>query len=87
MGEEITKRRTGVPCLGNIPLMGWLFKSYSRRGDKTNMYVFVTPYVIESVAEAKKIYQEKKEHIERVERGSIKLYERPGAIVPEPPAK
>lgn len=35
-----------VPLLGDIPVLGWLFKSKSRRVRKTNLLFFLTPTII-----------------------------------------
>ncbi len=35
-----------VPFLGDIPLLGWLFKSSSKEWQKTNLLVFLTPHII-----------------------------------------
>lgn len=42
--ESITTSR--VPLLGDIPVLGNLFKNRTRTRDKTNLIVFITPYVI-----------------------------------------
>ena len=73
-----------VPCLGRIPFLGWLFKSISDTDDKTNLYIFLTPHIIESPAEAKKMYQKKKEEIEKIKEGVIKMYEKPESKTDEP---
>jgi len=65
-----------VPCLGDIPLLGYLFKSTSRGGDKTNLFVFITPHVIENPAEAKALLKNKKDQIEKIKEGKIKMYEK-----------
>jgi general secretion pathway protein D len=65
-----------VPCLGDVPLLGWMFKSVSSAGEKTNLYVFLTPRVVNNPAEATKIYQQKKDQIDNVEEGHIKMYEK-----------
>ncbi len=65
-----------VPCLANIPVLGWLFQSMSKEKEKTNLYIFLTPHIIENPAEAGKIYQEKKEQIHRIKEGVIKMYHR-----------
>ncbi len=78
IAETLTQGTYRVPCLGNIPLLGWLFKSVGRTGDRKNLFIFVTPHIIENPVEAKKIYEEKKEQIDRIEEGVIKMYERPG---------
>ncbi len=77
VGEEINRGSSSVPCLGNIPLLGWLFKSDTRSSDKTNLFVFLTPHVVQNVVDANKIYKEKKDQIESVEEGVIKMYEKP----------
>ncbi|MCL4872603.1 type II secretion system secretin GspD [bacterium] len=42
-----TNNSTKVPLLGDIPLLGWLFKSKRDQTQKTNLLVFITPYIIE----------------------------------------
>lgn len=49
--ETITK----VPLLGDIPILGWLFKSRGVSKNKTNLIVFLTPYVVREDGELKKI--------------------------------
>ena len=64
-----------VPCLGAIPLFGYLFKSHGDATEKTNLYVFITPRVVKSPQEAQALYQQKRENIDTVREGAIKLYE------------
>ena len=56
-GKEDTTQ--GVPGLGNIPLLGWLFKSNTKRSNRTNLMIFITPYVINNPNEARKLYLSK----------------------------
>ena len=45
-GVYITKTEnnvTKVPLLGDIPLLGWLFKSKAERQDRRELLVFITP--------------------------------------------
>lgn len=77
IGDETTNTDYQVPCLGNIPLLGWLFKGTSKKREKTNLFIFLTPRIIQNPAEARKIYLDKKEQIERIEEGVIKMYHRP----------
>ena len=76
--ETLTQGTSQVPCLGNIPALGWLFKSTSRSSDKTNLFIFLTPHIVESPDEAKKVYEKKREQIEGIKEGVIKMYDRPG---------
>ena len=73
--ETLTQSDYQVPCLGGIKGIGWLFKSKSSSGDRTNLYVFITPHIIENPMEAQEVYQEKREEVDRVREGVIKMYE------------
>jgi general secretion pathway protein D len=53
-----------------------LFKTKARGGDKTNLYVFITPHVVENPAEAKAILDSKKDEIDKIKEGKIKMYEK-----------
>ncbi len=64
-----------VPCLGDIPMLGHLFKTTSRGGDKTNLFVFIKPRVVENPAEAKAILDSKKDQVDQIKEGKIKMYE------------
>ncbi len=50
MGGLLRDRETvsfnKVPLLGDIPVLGWLFKSKQRRVDKVNLLFFLTPRII-----------------------------------------
>jgi len=72
--DSFSKTEYKIPILGDIPLLGWLFKSRRTQREKTNLFVFLTPHVINNKADAQKIYNQKKEKIGEVEKGSIKMY-------------
>jgi general secretion pathway protein D len=74
--DSFSETRYSVPCLGDIPLLGYLFKTTARGGDKTNLYVFITPHVVENPAEAKAILDSKKVEIDQIKEGKIKMYEK-----------
>ena len=56
-------------------MLGNLFKSTARAGEKTNLFIFLTPHVVENPAEAKKIMGEKKERMDQIKAGKIKMHE------------
>jgi len=74
IGDDITNTVHQVPCLGNIPFMGWLFKYKSENREKRNLFIFITPHIIENPVEAKAIYEEKKGDIDKVKEGVIRKY-------------
>lgn len=38
---------SGIPLLKDIPLLGFLFQSWSTSTDKTNLYFFLTPHILD----------------------------------------
>jgi general secretion pathway protein D len=74
--DSTTKSETKVPALGDIPLLGWLFKKKQDDSVKTNLYVFLTPRVIKNPGEATGIYQQKKNQIDTIKEGEFKFYEK-----------
>jgi len=61
--ESFAESENKTPCLGDIPLIGYLFKNYGSSKDKTNMYVFITPHLVNNKETANALYKEKKENI------------------------
>lgn len=45
-GESLTTGDSRVPLLGDIPVLGQLFKTQTQKGDTTDLYIFITPTVI-----------------------------------------
>jgi len=66
--EQISK----VPLLGDVPLLGWLFKYKSVVKKKTNLLVFLTPHVIRETASLERLTREKRLDFSPTER----LYEK-----------
>lgn len=66
IGQDTTTGEYKVPLLGDIPVLGWLFKSQSNNQEKTNLYIFITPHIVENPAELADLYQQKRGKIEEV---------------------
>ena len=45
--EDVTKVKDKVPVLGDLPLVGRLFRSESSATSKKNLVIFVTPTIID----------------------------------------
>jgi general secretion pathway protein D len=69
VGENVDVSTTKVPCLGDIPIVGWLFRSESRDTTKTNLLIFLTPYIVANPQEADEVYQRKSKLMEKVREG------------------
>jgi len=71
VGDNVDVSTTKVPCLGDIPIVGWLFKSESRNTTRTNLLIFLTPYIVATPEEADQIYQRKSKLMEKVQEGYV----------------
>lgn len=76
VGDSTEDDTYRIPLLGDIPYLGWLFKTHSTTREKTNMYVFLTPHIVRTKQDADKIYQEKRAGMGEVVEGIIKLNEK-----------
>jgi type IV pilus assembly protein PilQ len=45
--DEVTKNRTKVPIMGDVPILGYLFQQRQNARVKRNLLVFVTPTIID----------------------------------------
>jgi general secretion pathway protein D len=52
MRDTITRTASRVPLLGDLPLIGSLFRSTSSDREKSELLVFLTPHVVRTPAEA-----------------------------------
>jgi general secretion pathway protein D len=48
-----------VPVLGDIPVLGRLFRTTKKTGEKTNLMAVITPYIIESQDDLKRVFKRK----------------------------
>ncbi|WP_124331062.1 type II secretion system secretin GspD [Desulfonema ishimotonii] len=73
--DTFSESENKIPCLGDIPGLGWAFKSLNRGREKTNLFIFLTPHVVKSSEEAKAILEQKKEQADYIgDEEGIKLY-------------
>jgi general secretion pathway protein D len=63
--EKETAKTDKVPLLGDIPLLGYLFKTTTRTKHKTNLLILLTPYLIKDRHDLQAIHERKlREHDE-----------------------
>lgn len=49
-----------LPFLGSLPILGWLFRDTTTTRQKTNLLLFLTPYIIRDEADYRRIYERKR---------------------------
>ncbi len=76
IGDQEDSSNYKVPCLGDIPGFGNLFRSTASSTDKSNLYIFLMPRVIQGPAEASNVSSKKRDEIESATEKNIKLYHR-----------
>lgn len=69
MKEDDVEKIMKVPLLGDIPILGWLFKSRSTSKEKTNMLIFLTPKIIRTAQDADQLLGQKLEQRQKYVKG------------------
>ncbi len=75
IGQDSSSSEFKVPLLGDIPILGWLFKTRTTFHNKTNLYIFITPKIVDNPAELASIYYKKRDIMEDVKKGSSAILE------------
>ena len=63
MQETTLKSESKIPLLGDIPLLGYLFKFYSSSKKKTNLVILLTPHIIQEPGTTSKSLEDRQRTI------------------------
>jgi general secretion pathway protein D len=66
IGHDANEGGSQIPLLGDIPLLGWLFKTHVKNHRKTNMFIFITPHIIRNPADIAKVTLTKEDQLGKV---------------------
>jgi len=55
-----------VPLFGDIPILGWLFKTRNVSNEKTNLLVFLTPHVVKDERDLARVTDQKQKEFGRL---------------------
>jgi general secretion pathway protein D len=58
--DESSDTTKKVPCVGNVPILGWLFKNFAGTNTKTNLLIFISPQIIRTAEDLEKATAKKK---------------------------
>jgi general secretion pathway protein D len=64
-----------IPLLGDIPILGWLFKYQTKLNKKGNLFTFITPHIIRTQTDASALTKVKMDMIGTQEEGVIRMYD------------
>jgi general secretion pathway protein D len=57
--ERTVKGVSKVPVLGSLPILGWFFRNENTTRTKTNLLLFLTPYIIRDQTDYRRIFERK----------------------------
>ena len=66
-----------VPLLGDLPLLGWLFKYQTQSHQKTNLLVFLTPRALKNAADPSSLDQEKQARFDALQKSEMQTQKTP----------
>ena len=81
--DNVTSTTQKVPFLGDIPILGWLFKSTTTSIDKANLMIFITPYIINNEDDAGDLVKQKNEEMDRW-REEYRMEKKSSTMRPQP---
>jgi general secretion pathway protein D len=64
--DDTHQTKSAVPCLGQAPVLGWLFKSQTDGGDKTNLLILLRPVIIRDPEKLRAETREKRELVDEM---------------------
>lgn len=62
MRDRLQKVETGIPILKDLPLLGPLFRRTEKTKDRTELMVFLTPRIVRTPDELRRLLEEEKKH-------------------------
>jgi general secretion pathway protein D len=69
--EDVVITEDKVPFLGDIPLLGWLFKTRSTQTTKVNLLVFLTPHILKDEVDMVKLNAAKGAEVELTQQDTM----------------
>jgi len=70
IAEEVSDTKSKVPLLGDIPLIGFLFRTENTTKTKQNLMVFLRPSILRNHKDATFVTNEKYNHLRGIESGA-----------------
>jgi len=78
--RQLERTRSGIPILSDIPWIGWLFGSTHHADTQSELYLFLTPHIIATDADADRIRHDTQDRLDAVD---AELHKNP-SVVPAP---
>lgn len=69
--DRMNVTETKVPILGDIPIIGWLFRTTKKASGKTNLLIFLTPYILRGPGDMEAMRKFKEDESRKFEQESF----------------
>jgi len=66
--DSVSVTENKIPLLGDLPIIGFLFKSETKSTEKTELMMFLTPHIIESARDSGENMKKLNERIEKLDK-------------------
>lgn len=73
ISEEVSDTESKVPLLGDVPVIGFLFRTQSTKRTKANLMVFLRPSILRDTKDAAFVTNEKYSHLRGIESGAYNI--------------
>ena len=77
IGTSTERLDSGIPLLKDIPLLGFLFKRQTTSKARTELAIFITPYIVRTDAEADALFERARQRTRDPEPGDARTLRRP----------
>nr|ADD93369.1 type II and III secretion system protein [uncultured marine bacterium MedDCM-OCT-S01-C143] len=57
--DRVSEGESKIPVLGDLPLIGWMFRQHTKDVEKVNLLLVLTPYVVRSQQDFQRIFERK----------------------------
>lgn len=61
--DKVSLGESKVPLLGDIPLLGWLFRYETRSSNKTNLMIFIRPSILRTAVASQGLTQDRYQYL------------------------
>lgn len=83
IADEVSDTESKVPLLGDIPLIGFLFRTESTTKNKQNLMVFLRPTILRDHKDASFVTNEKYNHLRGIESGAYNQEDGSFGLLPD----
>ncbi len=84
IGTSTEVANSGVPLLKDLPLLGYLFKRQTTSKTRTELAIFITPYIVRTDAEADALFERARKRTREPEGGDARTLAQPAKPVRKP---